>query len=434
MKNSIIFLCAAVVAIGVYYAVMAFEPAGDSQDISSDEIIVIENGEAAKVEQNAKVRKLMDSMDRKAKENRSTDPDKAKRQQEAKEILQGIKSHMANPAPGAYPVKYFTPDDGVPLIADIGKFGTLKPVWLDNTYVVYWAGVSDVYPLKDKSLFSEYKLIVLDVSNGKVVNTIAESNFLGRNCFYLKDKRYLYRLNLSNSSGLKERYFYEGKFNNEFEFILERKSEAYSEENKLYINNTTCQFTSEHKNARNPFKPEDGYVRNVDRKSGRFIHEKPNGESREFSLDFTVGAGFQYDHTRDQYYLGAVFSREDQRSKIWYFDSDFNIVDEFIMPRVRGQQSYPSSFLVGSLSVPLKDGFAMDCGRRGSEDGVTDYDGEPVSHYLCHVKRDQTIVRALKGYPQKYASSPDGCRIFGFISKHKTDVTTGKNFMVDVCD
>ncbi|MGM0421618.1 MAG: hypothetical protein ACQEQL_00810 [Pseudomonadota bacterium] len=434
MKNSIIFLCAAVVAIGVYYAVMALEPAGDSQDISSDEIIVIENGEAAKVEQNAKVRELMDSMDRKAKENRSTDSDKEKRQQEAKEILQGIKSHMVDPEPGTYPVKYFTPDDGVPLVGVSYGLTGRKPVWIDDSHVIYWAGIVDDYPQVQRPFFSSYKLVILNVDTGKIVNTLTEAHEPRALCFDHVTGNFFYGVETDPNSP-QGQYYLIGRLDSNQRFVKQKKIESLNEHR---VNTIECSFNNDLSqpvlyNARS----DDGRIVIVDRDKGTVRNERLNEVVREHTLNMTVGEPIRYDHIRDQYYIGAVFSRTDQRSKIWSFDREFNLVDEFIMPRVKGIQSYPSSSVV-LVGVPLKDGFAMDCGRRGSGDGVIDYDGEPVSHYLCHVKRDQTIVRAIKGYPRYYASSPNGCRIFGYVTPHKgvkdNNGLYGKNFMIDVCD
>lgn len=372
----------------------------------------------------------------------------SEREEYGRNVWREIKSHMIDPEPGTYPVRFFEPKD-VPLAVD--QAYSTHPYWIDNRYVVYWAGIlNEVMPLSGKP-FSHFELVVVDTEAGKVVESIARHKEFTPICYDVKSGNFSYAFPDSTAyregnpmKGFKVAFHF-GKFDKNGHFIKVRDT---AEGRGGYSNRFDCGYYPDEKMDYTGLRPGDGSVKlkpssaddaNI---SGNFIFTRPDGTTKEITVGSYTTPSFVYDPIRDQYYLSMSFSMEDQRSRILYYDRELNLVDEFILPRVVMQSSFPSSMLGSrSLSPAVKDGFVTGCGRRDDKPGTVDAEGVPRRQYLCHVRRDQKVVRALTGKVGALAVSPDGCRVFGLWRERNTydqdrpggGYLGGKNFVVDVC-
>lgn len=388
----------------------------------NNEVILIDRQGSVTVEKNSALKSIITDMDRKAELDQFKEDNIAGK---FNSVWDEILSNMSFPEPGNYPVIYYTPHNNVPLIGTMHDRKPL-PVWIDNQHVAYWAGISEEYPIKQRPLFSEYELVILNVESGKVISKVAkqEKNIFSI-CFYKNNNNFLYILDKDTSKPFEGTVFIEGKFDSKFSFYKNDQSFIGTRDKLPYFNEITCEILDKELYLKTNLKPGEGVAIIADRDNGVVKHiPRVSSKAKEINLNFKVNGPIKYDHVKDQYYLGATFSKEDQRTKFFYFDREFNLVETFTLPRVYTHTRYPSSTLAGASSPPLKDGFITYCNYKN---------GEQIVPYLCHVKKSQDIILAVKGYAKHYATSPDGCRVFGFVTQDKKDFSSGKNFMLDVC-
>ena len=423
------FLIIAISVVGTVL-ILLFLP-DKAPQIPSDNRIVVVDKDGAKVIEDSHMSNLMREMDQRAEKARQETPTKEDRDEQFRKIWGEIKSHMVNPEPGTYPVRFYGPEDNVPLAVVHETTDYSYPLWVDNGHVAYWGGT------ENNQIPSPLDLVVLNVDTGKIVKVLATSNIAGWMCFdplsgnfgfAVEDERYK-----DDKSPVKKTVARIGTFDKDFNF-----TEIYNrlKNPDLKITATSCN-SHQYSRAGNGIRPEDGFVFNrksedgTGFKNGDFILTRRDGSQKEFTVNMASGAQFRYDKIRDQYFLSLHYSMNDQRTKVFYYDRDFNLLEEFTLPRVLLAQTYPKSF----LKIPAKDGFIIGCGLGGDKPGAKDpIDGEPVRNYLCYVRRDQSIVRAVTGKVSGLTVSPDGCRVFGFWKEYSGDKReTGKNFMVDLC-
>ena len=268
-------------------------------------------------------------------------------------------------------------------------------------------------PLPQKGYkWKERRLIILNVDTNEIVKTFYKDRFdqtyLGIG-FNPKTREMSVSKRGFNDKKDSQEHLY-GHLTEDFDFVIEERLEK-AKEPEWYYNLKEI-------NARmvNASKP------------GVYDFTRADGTTSEIDLNFHIYAHPTYDKIRDQYFLAA--STKDNRNKIWYFDHDMNITDEYWIDRVSLIRSFPRS----RLRIPAKGGFVVPCGRSDANGVNRDFDGEIISEHLCYAKYDNSIIRAVKGRVSGLSVSPNGCRIFGFVKENKeTNPFQGQNFMVDIC-
>ena len=364
-----------------------------------------------------------------------------------------IKSRMVDPAPGTYPVKLLGPAEGVFLYyrMDVGDFSSHSE-WLDERYVMYWGLTPSGFPNRTFSdrINERATLIILDTETGEVqeLDRHTEGNRL---CFDpdTKNISYVIYRGIARGNNYAISSVVYGHLDSAMRFI--REDEDTFDLTKSYLDEQ-CRYREweDKRKLGRELKHGDGWVR-LKRDAGGMespgylILTRPDGTTKEIFVENLNGPSFNYDPHRDQYFVARTYSMKDQRSYVQYFSRDLDFIEEIVFPRVLFQDSFPDASFSGysfsqghaerpRLSAPVKDGFVLNCGSRADAQRKKDSDGDPFRQYLCHVKKDGTIVRAVTGPVYSLSVSPSGCRVFGFWKEYSNDDRiTGKNFVVDLC-
>ena len=381
-----------------------------------DTVVVIKKGQEPEEIKNSKIAQMLRDLDKaqeKAKSNRKSD---AEREKEFLEIWKDMDARMVDPEPGTYPVKYYAPDlNGIPLI--VGLDNTRNDMaWVDNKHVLYWAGIRKDEMSGSRLGWKEKRLVLLNTETEEVVKEF--------NGFIVPHK-----------TSTTVQYF---KTNNEIAIMTRPFGGEYRWVYGHLDGEYNLQITEERDKPKEKYTPYSYYnlgeisARMTSYDWGKYTYERADGTKKKIDLDFHVHLNPKYDHVRDQYFLSA--STKDQRNKIWYFDNDMNVVEEFWIGRVSFLYGYPGSF----LEIPAKNGFVLRCSSTDTPFEQVKWGETKFSDYLCHVKYDGTMVRAVKGRVSWTSIvSPDGCRVFGFVLPEYTDKfierIKGKNYMVDIC-
>ena len=404
-------------AVEIYRFAQVYDP----PRLDDDAVIVVENGQEPKKIKSKEIAGILDRLDHALKQatERRNRKSEEQRYKEFYDIWKPIKARMRDPEPGTFPVKYFAPHiNGVPFEHRFGSSTVKQAIWLDNSHIIYWGGVPlDTLPQKGYK-WKERRLIILNVDTNEIVKTFYKDRFdqmyLGIG-FNPKTREISVSKRGFNDKKVSQEHLY-GHLMEDFEFIIEEKRQKPRKYDRFYnLSNINARMVSKR-------KPEGGSD------WGAYTFTRADGTTKDIDLDFHVNGHPVYDHIRDQYFISA--STKDHRNKIWYFDHDMNIVDEYWIGRVSLISVFPGS----RLRIPAKGGFVVPCGRSDANGINQDFDGEVISEYLCYAKYDNSIIRAVKGRVSGLSVSPNGCRVFGFVKDNKdTNPFQGKNFMVDIC-
>ena len=387
-------------------------------------VVIVEKDGNKEVVKSAFLSNLLRGLDKAKKRAENSATSDEARQQNFLTVWKGIKSRMVDPEPGTYPVKFYSPAiNDIPIINNFNDIN-IDAVWVDNRHVLYWAGIQKDKDAPNQIGWKAKHLILLDVEKDRIVKEYQNFQVGFRNSVSAGYNPETGQVGMSiNPIDQEERQSYRGHFDEEFNLIIDETYTGIrnnSSDNYYNLSKIDARMVND--------DPPDGPP-----KWGEYIFTKRDGSKKYIDLNFHVNNLPSYDRVRDQYFITA--STKDQRNKVWYFDDNMNIINEYWIERVSLLYSWPSSF----LSTAVKGGFVLPCGRRHTDGVKTDFDGETISEYLCHAKYDSTLVRFLKGratYEPKV--SPNGCRVFGFVDESYSsdfiDRIKGKNFMADICN
>lgn len=368
----------------------------------------------------------------------------ASREEKTKEDLQAmyervwsdIQSRTVDADPSSYKVTFYDVDD-VPLVAHTFEYQKPAPEWIDDRYVIYQAGYfRDNLSFDDKSRpFKNYALLVFDTETGDIVKKIAEAEVrpVLAACFDSETRLSTYRTENKYTDDRYDVMFVFGSLDENFEF----HEEADSVHDPKYIELRNFWRPGDKRICDNSRKARDGMV--VSHGPGRngmiwgeFLHMRPDGTERVFTVNMHSNPRFKYDNARDAYFLAVRMGRQDHRVKIFYYDADFQLIESFVLPPVALMPTYPNappSFFKGA-----KGGFISRCGPFAEKVGDKTVSVDQLSPYLCLIKKDGTLQRLMKGDVGSFSISPSGCRAFGYVRDHKDQPRSqGKNFMIDLC-